>query len=143
MPRHRLGELLRARTCGVSRILSAPARGDEGDPGESGVRIALLEGAPLEVLRHLEARFDLIHIDVSAGHPIKLLDGALTRLEVGGVVIVNGVAPAGNGPDDSQAAFCGYFLAYPQLDGVILPIGDGLAVGRKTAPLVTDQGGPF
>lgn len=111
-------------------------------PLEAGVeeRVALMEGEPLDVLRLLEARFDVVHVDVTAGHPMKLLDAALNRLEVGGVVICNGVAPR---ITDPPSPFCGYFLMYPQLDAVILPLGSGLAVGRKTRPLVTDQGGPY
>ena len=69
----------------------------------------------------------------------QLLDCALTRLSVGGTILVDGVAP----PGDAASAVCGYFLMHPQLESVVLPLGRGLALGRKIKPLVTDVGGPF
>jgi len=140
-----------ARGAGEPEVLSVDPDGERQQRArrlfaEAGLeeRIALIEGEPLEVLQHLEAPFDLIHVVASEDSRIRLLDAALTRLEVGGLVVFNGVAPMPPVGEESAASpFCGYFLMYPQMDSVILPLGDGLAVGRKISPLITDQGGPY
>ena len=37
----------------------------------------------------------------------------------------------------------GYLVMHPQLDTLVVPVGDGLAVARKRRPLVTELGGPY
>jgi len=107
-------------------------------------RISRCEGSPIDVLLDLEGRFDLIHIDVDPLEHRRMLDYALMKLEVGGTVSIDGVAPRGVAEGEALASpFCGYFLIHPQLESVILPLSRGLAVGRKIKSLVTDEGGPL
>jgi hypothetical protein len=79
------------------------------------------------------------------------LDTLLPSVAVGGYVVATGVFAGGRAVDlDSDDAetrqlrtFPGYFLSHPQLEATILPIADGLALGVKLRPLITERGGPF
>ncbi len=115
--------------------------------------VELVEGEALEVLPALRERFDLVYIDAEKTLYRRMLDLALPKLEVGGLVVVDNllwkgrVAEPGEGEEDPEtraiAAFNGYFSIHPQLAAVILPLGDGVGLAAKTRPLVTELGGPF
>ena len=56
-----------------------------------------------------------------------------------------------DGPEDREEdeqskalrAFNGYLMMHPQLQAVVLPVGDGLGVATKTKPLIFEMGGPY
>jgi caffeoyl-CoA O-methyltransferase len=117
-------------------------------------RVELVAGAALDVLPRLAGPFDLAYIDAVKTEYRRCLDLLLPRLRVGGLVVADNLLwhgsiaepPAGAGEDaDTRAlrAFNGYFMIHPQLETVILPLGDGLGLATKTKPLISEMGGPF
>lgn len=101
-----------------------------------------LEGTLLETLPTLEADFDLIHAAGEISDYRRLLDLALTRTSVGGLIVLHGLRAEGVRAEAARA-FCGYLLMHPQLQATVLDVGEGVALARKMKPLVTDLGGPF
>ena len=75
------------------------------------------------------------------------------RLAVGGLVVADNllwkgrVAEPAEEDDDRAAdalrAFNGYLMSHPQLQSLVLPLGDGLGVAVKTKPTVMEMGGPW
>jgi caffeoyl-CoA O-methyltransferase len=119
-------------------------------------RVELVQGAALEVLPRLEGPFDLAYVDAVKGEYRRYLDMLLPRLRVGGVVVIDNLLWSGEvaePPEDSETAgdaqadavraFNGYLMMHPQLESVVLPLGDGVGVGTKTRPLRSEMGGPF
>lgn len=120
-------------------------------------RVELVTGEALEELERVPPPFDLVYIDADKLEYRRYLDLALGKLVVGGLVVVDNLLWSGkvaDPPDDFEsdedelrtdalAAFNGYMMMHPQLDATILPLGDGIGLGTKTKPLVTDMGGPF
>lgn len=118
-------------------------------------RIEFVGGEAVEVMRTLAPPFDLVYIDADKSDYRRLLDLSLQLLRLGGMVAIDNllwkgqVADPPDDPDDEDdqaetvRAFNGYFTMHPQLDALILPLGDGFGVGVKTKPLVTDLGGPY
>jgi hypothetical protein len=99
---------------------------------------------------------DIAWLDGPSPHHRRWLDGVLPSVAVGGLVVATGVfadrhvldedsepAPGEAAAARQARAFPGYFLSHPQLASTVLPIADGVAVGVKTASLVTERGGPF
>ena len=119
--------------------------------GRAGVgdRVRLLSGEPLAAVESLDGRFDRIHLSVGLSGAIRLIDRVLQLLAVGGLLSVEGVAvdDAADGEEEGRAAaarsVAGYLVMHPQLDTLVVPVGDGLAVARKRRPLVTELGGPY
>jgi predicted O-methyltransferase YrrM len=89
-----------------------------------------------------EEVFDLIHLDEEVSRYRLLLDLALTRASVRGIILLHGLQTEGSGAE-AVRAFCGYLLMHPQLQATVVGAGSGLAIARKIQPLVTDLGGPF
>ncbi len=121
-----------------------------------GERVKFLEGEALEILPELSGPFDLIYLDGDKSTYRRCLDLGLQLLPVGGVVAIDNLLWKGHVADPPEdvdadddettetiAAFNGYLMIHPQLESLILPLGDGLGVATKTRPLVTDLGGPF
>lgn len=118
-----------------------------------GERIELLEGEALEILPPLPGPFDLVFVDGDKQHYRRFLDLSLPKLRVGGLVVLDNllyqglVAEPQEGEEAPQAeavaAFNGYFMIHPQLRSVVVPLGDGVGIGVKLVPLVTEMGGPF
>lgn len=118
-------------------------------------RVEAVIGEALEALRNLAPPFDLVYLDADKKDYIRLLDFSLQLLRVGGLVVIDNLLwkgqvadpPEDAASEDPQAetlrAFNGYFAMHPQIDSLILPIGDGLGLGVKKKALVTDLGGPF
>ncbi len=55
-------------------------------------------------------------------------------------------APTEEEPDrdaDALRAFNGYLMMHPQLQAVVLPLGDGVGLATKTKPTIFEMGGPF
>ena len=153
--------LFRSALAGVG----ADPRDDAGVAGEAdgereraGVadRVELVQGAALEVLPRLEGPFDLAYVDAVKSEYRRYLDLLLPRMRVGGVVAIDNLLWSGEvaeppedseGAGDAQAdairAFNGYLMMHPQLESVVLPLGDGVGIAVKTRPLRSEMGGPF
>ncbi|MBV8199695.1 MAG: O-methyltransferase [Acidobacteria bacterium] len=120
-------------------------------------RVELLEGAALEVLPRLEGPFDLVYIDAVKTEYRRYLDLALPHLRVGGLVVVDNLlwggevaeppAAAEGEKEEPQAAalraFNGYLMMHPQLESLVIPLGDGVGLATKTKALRSELGGPF
>ncbi|HYU31917.1 MAG TPA: O-methyltransferase [Thermoanaerobaculia bacterium] len=116
-------------------------------------RVEIVQGAALEVLPRLEGPFDLAFIDAVKQEYRRYLDLLLPKLRVGGLILVDNLLWAGHvaaPPEDEEdeeadalRAFNGYLMMHPQLQSVVLPVGDGLGVATKTKPLILEMGGPF
>jgi caffeoyl-CoA O-methyltransferase len=117
-------------------------------------RVELVEGAALDVLARLEGPFDLVYVDAIKPEYRRYLDLILPKLRVGGTIIADNLlwkgqvaAPPDDGEEDEQAtalrAFNGYLMMHPQLQAIVLPLGDGLGIATKTRPLMSEMGGPF
>ncbi|HEV8578150.1 MAG TPA: O-methyltransferase [Thermoanaerobaculia bacterium] len=115
-------------------------------------RLELIEGAALEVLHHLQGPFDLVYLDAVKTEYRRYLDQVLPILRVGGLVVCDNLlwsgrvaAPAEDEDRDTEAlrSFNGYLMMHPQLQAVVLPVGDGLGVAVKLKPTILEMGGPF
>lgn len=115
-------------------------------------RVELIEGAALEVLHRLQGPFDLVYLDAVKTEYRRYLDQALPILRVGGLVVCDNLlwsgrvaAPAEDEDRDTEAlrSFNGYLMMHPQLQAVVLPVGDGLGVAVKLKPTILEMGGPY
>lgn len=132
------------------RIAQARAYLEKGGVAD---RVETLEGAALDVLPRLDPPFDLVFIDAVKLEYRRYLDLILPKLRVGGLILVDNLLWKGHVAEplddeddevaDSVRAFNGYLMMHPQLQSVVLPVGDGLGVATKTKPLMFEMGGPF
>lgn len=118
-------------------------------------RVQLLEGDALELMRSLTPPFDLVYLDSDKKDYRRLLDFSLQLLRLGGLVVIDNLLWKGQVADppedydqeDEEAEvlrmFNGYFSMHPQLDSLVLPLGDGVGLAVKKKHLVTDLGGPY
>ena len=120
-------------------------------------RVELLEGAALDVLPRLEGPFDLVYIDAVKTEYRRYLDLVLPHMRVGGLVVIDNLLwggevaeppPVAEGEqEDPQTAalraFNGYLMMHPQLEAVVIPLGDGVGLATKTKALRSEMGGPF
>jgi caffeoyl-CoA O-methyltransferase len=129
----------------------ATARGYLERAGVAG-RVEQIEGAALDVLHRLEGPFDLVYIDAVKTEYRRYLDLTLPLLRVGGLIVVDNLLwgglvaapPAEDDPDaDALRAFNGYLMMHPQLQSVVLPLGDGLGIATKVKPTIMEMGGPY
>ena len=150
--------ILLARAVPEARIVSidksperlADARGYLERAGVAG-RVELIEGAALDVLHQLEGPFDLVYIDAVKTEYRRYLDLTLPKLRVGGLIVCDNLlwggqiaAPTEEDPEtDALRAFNGYLMMHPQLQAVVLPLGDGVGVATKTKPTIMEMGGPY
>lgn len=154
------GTLCLARGAAAARVVTletdperiAQARGylERGGVAD---RVDLVEGAALDVLPRLQGPFDLVYVDAVKKEYRRYLDLLLPNLRVGGLILIDNLlwkghvaAPPEDGEDevaDALRAFNGYLMMHPQLQAVVLPVGDGLGVATKTKPLILEMGGPY
>ena len=115
-------------------------------------RVELIEGAALDVLQRLQGPFDLAYVDAVKTEYRRYLDQIVPRLRVGGLVVCDNLLWGGSvavppEEDDRDAdalrAFNGYLMMHPQLQAVVLPMGDGLGVATKIKPTILEMGGPY
>ena len=109
---------------------------------EAGVadRATFLLGPALEIIPSATGPFDLLFIDAIKTEYQGYLDLALPKLRLGGIVIADNVlwkgrVALGDRDADSDALrdFNAYAIGHPQLTATVLPVGDGLLYGVKTA----------
>lgn len=107
-------------------------------------RITLLEGDASDILRELTGTYDLIFMDAAKGQYLRFLPEILRLLSPGGLLVSDNVLQDG---DVIQSRFAVtrrnrtiharmreylYELKHhPQLETVILPVGDGVTVSTK------------
>ncbi|HYO13529.1 MAG TPA: O-methyltransferase, partial [Thermoanaerobaculia bacterium] len=129
----------------------ATARGYLERAGVAG-RVELVEGAALDVLPRLDGLFDLVYLDAVKTEYRRYLDLVLPRVRLGGLIVCDNLLwkgcvaePPEEGDETAEAlwSFNGYLMMHPQLQAVVLPLGDGVGVATKTKPLISEMGGPF
>jgi caffeoyl-CoA O-methyltransferase len=115
-------------------------------------RVELIEGKALEVIQRLDGPFDLVYVDAVKTEYRRYLDLTLPKLRVGGLIVCDNllwggeVAAPGEEEDrdaDALRAFNGYLMMHPQLQAVVLPLGDGVGLATKIKPTIFEMGGPF
>ena len=151
------GTLCLARGAPEARVVSidtdperlATARRYLDRAGVAG-RVELIEGAALDVLPRLEGPFDLVYLDAVKTEYRRYLDQVLPRMRTGGLLVCDnllwsGRVAAADEDQDTEAlrAFNGYLMMHPQLQAVVLSVGDGLGVAVKLKPTILEMGGPF
>jgi len=151
------GTLCLARGAPEARVVSidtdperlATARRYLDRAGVAG-RVELIEGAALDVLQRLEGPFDLVYLDAVKTEYRRYLDQVLPRMRTGGLLVCDnllwsGRVAAADEDQDTEAlrAFNGYLMMHPQLQAVVLSVGDGLGVAVKLKPTILEMGGPF
>ena len=107
-------------------------------------QITLLEGDAVDLLEHIEQRFDLIFMDSAKSKYIVFLPEVLKRLEVGGVVILDDIFQGGAVARDIMDVRRGQRTIYrglqrlfdatldhPGLTASLIPLGDGILMIRK------------
>ena len=109
-----------------------------------GHKITLLEGDATEILPTLSGQYDLIFMDAAKGQYIHFLPEVLRLLKNGGMLITDNVLQDGD-VMESRYAVCRrnrtihtrmreylYELKHnPELDTIILTVGDGISVSVK------------
>ncbi|HEV2856614.1 MAG TPA: O-methyltransferase [Thermoanaerobaculia bacterium] len=156
------GALCLARGAPQARVVSidkdperlATARRYLEQGGVAG-RVELVEGAALDVLHRLQGPFDLVYIDAVKAEYRRYLDQVIPNLRVGGLIVCDNLLWGGSvaepsespGEDDRDAdalrAFNGYLMMHPQLQAVVLPLGDGVGLATKLKPTILEMGGPY
>ena len=108
-------------------------------------RITLLEGDATEILKELEGSFDLIFMDAAKGQYIHFLPDILRLLAPGGLLVSDNVLQDGDIIESRFAVtrrnrtiharmrdYLYELKHHPQLETVILPVGDGVTLSTKT-----------
>ncbi|MEP7011412.1 MAG: O-methyltransferase [Acidobacteriota bacterium] len=158
------GTLCLARAAAEAKILSIDADAEilaeaRGYLERGGVldRVELVHGEALAVLggnSAIEGPFDLVYLDAVKTEYRRYLDLLLPKVRVGGLVVVDNllwggeVATYADADEDDEKieaiqSFNGYFMIHPQLEAVVLPLGDGVGLATKTKPLILEMGGPY
>lgn len=120
-------------------------------------RVTLLHGPARDVLATLQGPFDLAYVDAAKTEYRHYLDLLLPIVTVGGTLVFDNLLwkglvaeppPAENGEEEDERTeairtFNPYLMIHPQLDAVLLPLGDGVGLATKTKPTILEMGGPF
>lgn len=107
-------------------------------------RITLLEGDAADILKHLEGSYDLIFMDAAKGQYIHFLPDILRLLPPGGFLVSDNVLQDGDIIESRFAVtrrnrtiharmrdYLYELKHHPQLETVILPVGDGVTLSTK------------
>jgi caffeoyl-CoA O-methyltransferase len=96
-------------------------------------------GAALEIIPTLPAPFDLVFIDADKANYPKYFELVIARMRPGGVILADNVlwngkvlAPSADQDRDTRAlaAYARIVNSDPRLEGVLVPIRDGVMVSR-------------
>ena len=128
--------------CDVSEEWTAIGR-EHWDRAGVGGKIELRIGPGADTLAALpaEPQFDLAFVDADKPSYVRYVDELVPRLRPGGLLLIDNVLWSGNVvdaemSDDNTEAIrrCNdHVAAHPELESLILPIGDGLTLARKRA----------
>lgn len=126
--------------CDVSEEWTAIGR-EHWERAGVGDKIELRIGPGADTLAALpaEPQFDLAFVDADKPSYVRYVDELVPRLRVGGLLLIDNVLWSGNvvdpeATDDNTEAIrrCNdHVAAHPELESLILPIGDGLTLARK------------
>lgn len=107
-------------------------------------RITLLEGDATEILKELEGAYDMIFMDAAKGQYIHFMPDILRLLAPGGMLISDNVLQDGDIIESRFAVtrrnrtiharmreYLFELKHHPQLETVILPVGDGVTLSIK------------
>ncbi len=141
----------------LARAMTAEGRVTTIDPSDSRVKTArdflrragvesqveIIQAKALDALPQLDASFDIAYLDAVKEEYCDYLDLIVPRIRKGGVIIADNVLWKGQvatgrllSPDQKESTetlieFNRRFVTHPELLGLILPFGDGLAYGVK------------
>lgn len=106
--------------------------------------ITLLEGDALELLKELDGAYDLIFMDAAKGQYIHFLPDVMRLLAKGGILLSDNVLQDGDIIESRYAVtrrnrtiharmrdYLYELKHHPQLETVILPVGDGVTLSVK------------
>ena len=126
--------------CDVSEEWTAIGR-EHWERAGVGDKIELRIGPGADTLAALpaEPQFDLAFVDADKPSYVRYVDELVPRLRVGDLLLIDNVLWSGNvvdpeATDDNTEAIrrCNdHVAAHPELESLILPIGDGLTLARK------------
>jgi predicted O-methyltransferase YrrM len=107
-------------------------------------RITLIKGDAMEELERLEGSFDMIFLDAAKGHYDHFLPRCMDLLKDGGLLISDNVLFRGMVATNEllirrkitivkrMRKYLEHISNMPELETVVLPIGDGIAMSIKT-----------
>ncbi len=102
-------------------------------------KVEILLGNAHETIKQLSGQhpFDFVFIDAEKGGYLDYLNWAIENLRSGGIVTAHNVYRNGrvmnptSDDDKALAAFNQAIANHPQLESLIIPLGDGMAAGMK------------
>jgi predicted O-methyltransferase YrrM len=104
-------------------------------------RVEVLVGDGMDLVPQLKGRFDFVFLDAEKHQYRALTELLLPKLRRGGLLAVDNVLWAGlvakneNDPTTQAIrAFNEYLKHHPELETVIVPLRDGIAISRKISP---------
>ncbi|HEX8807315.1 MAG TPA: O-methyltransferase [Candidatus Aquilonibacter sp.] len=90
--------------------------------------ITIFNQEALELLENFQQRnLDIVFIDADRAHYREYLDLVIPMLKLSGIVVIDDCLLG------DLEEFNEYFLAHPDLDATILPIGNGTGIGARIA----------
>jgi caffeoyl-CoA O-methyltransferase len=137
-----MGEGGRVMTIDPSDELAATARGFFRRAGVES-QIEIVQEKALDALPEMRGPFDIAYLDAVKEEYPEYLDLVVPLMRRGGVIIADNVLWKGQvatnrllSPDQKESTealitFNRLFTTHPELSGLILPLGDGLAYGIK------------
>ncbi len=115
-------------------------------------KITLLEGDAAEILPKLTDCYDMIFMDAAKGQYIHFLPEVLRLLKPGGLLVSDNVLQGGDILESRYAVerrdrtihsrmrdYLYELKHHPELETVILPVGDGVTVSVKTDAPINDE----
>lgn len=105
--------------------------------------INIIEGDAIDVLKHLDKKYDMIFLDAAKGQYVEFLPECLRMLEKGGVLISDNVLYKGMIANDELVVrrkktivkrmrrYLKSICSCDELNTSIIPIGDGVAISYK------------
>ena len=125
-------------TLDASPDMAEIARANLDEAGESD-RVDIVVGDALKSLDALDGPFDLCFIDHEKEQYQEFLEAALPKIASGGVVLADNVLRRGDvatsdGDDamvQAMREFNRFMTAHPELESMIVPLRDGIAVAIK------------
>ena len=106
-------------------------------------KIKIIKGEALEVLKGLNGTYDMIFLDAAKGHYIHFLPECMRLLKTGGLLISDNVLFRGMIATNDLVKrrkitivkrlrkYLSAISNMPELETVVLPVGDGLAISLK------------
>lgn len=109
-------------------------------------RISVIEADAKDYLPYIDddETFDMVFLDGPKAHYIYMLDDSIRLLKKGGILISDNVLYKGMTADDEHVIrrkitivnrlrdYIDTLMKHPQLDSVLLPLGDGITISVKT-----------